>query len=178
MSLNRNLLLQSVLSLMNIISLASRSPPLPSSLPPSSKTHPPPSSQVYSLLLIWISLLDALMMSLILRICMIMGELGIGLILHILMVIILPRIHLHAHFPAWLSSMSPEPPSSPQRHLSTPPIPPHQDLPPSPGTPPRSPLPVTRPATFLALRHLFFHSSRESSLEILLLLTGKRTNTR
>jgi len=48
-----------------------------------------------------------------------------------------PPDHWPADFPYWLSSLSPQPPSSPQEHLPTP----------TPGTPPRSPLPVTRPPT-------------------------------
>jgi len=45
--------------------------------------------------------------------------------------------HWPAEFPDWLSSLSPEPPSSPQRHPSTPPLPPRQVSSPSPpGTPP------------------------------------------
>jgi len=54
-----------------------------------------------------------------------------------------PVRHWPADFPAWLSSTSSEPPSSPKERLSTP-LPSHQDIPLSPGTPPRSPLPVTR----------------------------------
>jgi hypothetical protein len=45
--------------------------------------------------------------------------------------------HWPADFPNWLSSLSPQPPSSPQQHLTTP----------LPGTLPRITLPVTRPPT-------------------------------
>ena len=50
-----------------------------------------------------------------------------------------------ADYPWWLSSTSPEPPSSPKQQLSMSPQPPHQN--PSSSSPPRSPMPVTRPPT-------------------------------
>ena len=47
------------------------------------------------LLLLWISLLRTLVMSQTMRTCMIMGELVVDLILHLLMAILLPKVHLH-----------------------------------------------------------------------------------
>ena len=48
-----------------------------------------------------------------------------------------PRRAWPEDYPFWLSSLSPQPPSSPQEPLSSPP----------PGTPPRLSLPITRPPT-------------------------------
>ena len=100
----KSLLSQSVLSLMSATSLASRILPLPSLLFPPLflNTHPPPPFQLSSphpplLIFLMITQMEGLSI-LTLRMCMIMGEIMMGLITHILLLLLVLLLLIPCHY--------------------------------------------------------------------------------